>query len=207
MSFLVLVPSEVEAKFLEGLSLDLHIIGIGPVDAALSAYEIFLEKRPNFAFLTGFAGAYPKSDLQVGDVVVATCEKFVDFGRKYETHLTLLPERIPACVYCSLTHVFTEKLIYILELNGFNPQGGPLATVCSASYDLKRARFIEEKFQVIAENMEGFGVGRAARRAKVFLLEVRVISNLLSEPEKDWDFEMAGKRLREVWECLVREWK
>lgn len=207
MSLLVLVPSSLEAKYLEDLPLDLHVIGIGPVDAALSSYEIFLEKRPNLAFLTGFAGAYPKSALEVGDVVVATCEKFVDFGRKYETHFTPLPEGIPAWDYCPLTHVFTEKLIYILELNGFNPQGAPLATVCAATYDPQRARYIEEKFQVIAENMEGFGVGRAARKAKVFLLEVRVISNLLSEPEKEWDFERAGKRLREVWECLLKEWK
>jgi len=55
--------------------------------------------------------------------------------------------------------------------------------------------------------MEGFGVGRAARRAKVFLLEIRIISNLLSQPESEWDFERAGKVLREVWECLIREWK
>lgn len=207
MSLLVLVPSELEASFIRDLPLDLKIIGIGPVDAALSAYEIFLERKPGLAFLTGFAGAYPKSDLEVGDVVVATCEKFADFGRKYETHLTPLPENIPAWDYCPLTHVFTEKLIYLLELNGFNPQGGPLATVCAASYDPQRARFIEERFQVIAENMEGFGVGRAARRTKVFLLEVRVISNLLSEPEKEWDLEKAGKRLREVWECILKEWK
>ena len=207
MSLLVLIPSELEAKFLKDLPLDLHIIGIGPVDAALSAYEIFLKKKPSLAFLTGFAGAYPKSDLKIGDVVVGTCERFVDFGRKYATHFTQLPEGIPAWDYCPLAHVFTEKLIYLLEINGFNPQGGPLATVCAATYDSKRAEFIEEKFQVIAENMEGFGVGRAARRAKVFLLEVRIISNLLSQPEKDWDLEKAGKRLREVWECLLRDWK
>lgn len=207
MGLFVLVPSELEASYLADLPLELHVIGIGPVDAALSAYQIFLERKPSIAFLTGFAGAYPKSELKIGDVIVATCEKFVDFGRKYETHFTPLPDGIPAWDYCPLTHVFTEKLIYILELNGFEPQGGPLATVCSASYDLQRARFIEEKFQVLAENMEGFGVGRAARKAKVFLLELRVISNLLSQPEKEWDFEKAGKRLREVWECLLREWK
>ncbi|MFN3406347.1 MAG: hypothetical protein ACK40E_01260 [Caldimicrobium sp.] len=207
MSHLVLVPSKLEAEYLEGLPFDLHIIGVGPVDAALSTYEIFLEKKPTIAFLTGFAGAYPQSELKIGDVVVGTCEKFVDFGRKYETHLTPLPETIPAWDYCPLTHVFTEKLIYILEVNGFEPNGGPLATVCSATYDKRRAQFIGEKFQVLAENMEGFGVARAARRLKVFLLEVRVISNLLDEPEREWEIEKAGKVLRSVWECILREWK
>lgn len=204
---LVLVPSNLEAKFLDGLPIDMHIIGIGPVDAALSAYEIFLEKKPNLAYLTGFAGAYPQSEMNIGDVVVATCEKFVDFGRKYETHLIPLPENIPAWDYCPLTHVYTEKMIYLLEINGFNPNGGPLGTVCSATYDKRRAYFLGEKFQVLAENMEGFGVARAARRLKIFLLEIRVISNLLAYPEKEWEIERAGKVLREVWECILREWK
>ncbi len=203
----MLVPSNLEAEFLKDLPLDLYIIGVGPVDAALSAYEIFLEKKPNIAFLTGFAGAYPQSEMQVGDVVVGTCEKFVDFGRKYETHITPLPENIPTWDYCPLTHIFTEKMIYFLEINGFNPNGGPLGTVCSATYDRKRAYFIGEKFQVLAENMEGFGVARAARRLKVFLLEIRVISNLLDQPEREWEIEKAGKVLREVWECIVRDWK
>lgn len=203
----VLVPSEIEAKFIEDLPLNLQIIGMGPVESALSAYEIFSNQRPSLAFLTGFAGAYPETDLRIGDVVVATCERFADFGRLYSTHFVSFPNHLPSTDMCPLTHIFTEKLIYILEINGFEPQGGPLATVCSATYDPKRARYIGEKFQVLAENMEGFAVARAARRAKVFLLEVRVISNLLSEPEKDWDIEKAGKKLREVWECLIKEWK
>ncbi|MCS7199466.1 MAG: hypothetical protein N2327_01180 [Caldimicrobium sp.] len=207
MGLIVLVPTEIEAQFLQGLPLELYVIGIGPVEAALSAYEIFLQKRPSLVFLTGFAGAYPQTDLEIGDVIVATCEKFVDFGRKYETHLVSFPEHLPSTDYCPLTHVFTEKLIYLLEVKGFNPQGGPLATVCAATYDRKRAHFIAEKFQVLGENMEGFAVGRAAKRAKVFLLEVRIVSNLLSEPEKDWDLQKAGQRLREVWECLAKEWK
>lgn len=207
MRSLVLVPSDLEAGFLKDLPIDMHVIGMGPVEAALNAFEIFQQKKPNLAFLTGFAGAYPQTDLNIGDVVVATCEKFVDFGRQYETHLVSFPEHILSTDYCPLTHVFTEKLIYLLEVNGFNPQGGPLATVCSATYDVKRARYIADKFQVLGENMEGFAVGRAARRSKVFLLELRVISNLLSEPEKEWEIEKAGKRLREVWECIIREWK
>lgn len=207
MTYLVLVPSQLEAEFLKDLPLDLHIIGVGPVDAALSAYEIFLKKKPHLAFLTGFAGAYPQGNLKIGDVVVATCEKFVDFGRKYETHFTPLPEHITAWDYCPLTHVFTEKMIYFLEINGFKPEAGPLGTVCSATYDKKRAHFIGEKFQVLAENMEGFAVARAARRLKIFILEIRVISNLLAYPERDWEVEKAGKVLREVWECILKNWK
>ncbi len=204
---LVLVPSNLEAQVLSDLPLDIHLIGVGPVEAAISAYEIFLEKKPFLAFLTGFAGAYPGSDLKVGSVIVATCEKFVDLGRKYETHFTPLPEHLSALNCCFLNHVYTEKLIYLLEINGFFPQVGPLATVCSASFDVKRAKFIEKKFQVLAENMEGFGVAFSAKKLKVYLLEVRIISNLLKEPEKKWEIEKVSQVLREVWKCIVQNWK
>ncbi len=207
MKPLVLVASDLEKEALEGLDLEVAIIGVGPVDSALNAYELFLTKRPGLAFLTGFAGAYPYSGLNLGDIVVGTCERHADLGRVYPTHMIPLPEALGVRDYCPLAHVFTEKLIYFLEIHGFNPQAGPLATVCSATYDVRRAKQIEERFQVLAENMEGFGVARAAKKAKVFLLEVRVISNLLSEPEKPWDLELAQKRLREVWVCLSQNWK
>lgn len=204
---LVLVPTSLEAEVLKEFPLDIHLIGVGPVEATISSYEIFLKKKPFLAFLTGFAGAYPKSDLEIGSVVVATCEKFVDLGRKYETHFTSLPEHLFPINYCSLNHSYTEKLIYILEIHGFSPQAGPLATVCAATFDIKRANFIEKKFQVLAENMEGFGVAYSAKKLKVNLLEIRVISNLLKEPEKEWKIEKASQVLREVWECILQNWK
>ncbi len=62
------------------------LIGIGPVDAALSAYEIFtLKRNPVSPFSTGFTlGACPKSDLQIGDVwLLELSEKFAQIlGRK-----------------------------------------------------------------------------------------------------------------------------
>ncbi len=207
MPLLVLVPSELEKEALEGLPLEIEVVGVGPVDSALNAHAVFLNKKPTLAFLTGFAGAYPNSELRVGDVVVGTCERHADLGRAYPTHLVPLPEALGVKDYCPLAHVFTEKLIYLLELNGFYPQAGPLATVCSATYDVRRAKAIEERFQVLAENMEGFGVARAARKAKVPLLEVRIISNFLAKPEEPWDLEKAKKRLHEVWECIVQNWK
>lgn len=204
---LVLVPSSLEAEILRELPLEVYIIGIGPVESAISAYEIFLQKKPFLAFLTGFAGAYPKSNLEIGNVIVATCEKFVDLGRQYKTHFTPLPNYLYSLNYCSLNHAYTKKLIYLLEINGFSPQVGPLATVCSASFDAKRAHFIEKKFQVLAENMEGFGVAYSAQKLKVHLIEIRVISNLLREPEKKWEIERASQVLKEVWKCIIQDWK
>lgn len=202
----VLVPSEIEAEVLRDLNLDLNIIGIGPVESALSSYQILSEKRPKIAFLTGWAGAYPGTDLNIGDIVVATEEIFVDFGRKYETHFTSFPENFEICK-SSLRHAFTERVIQLLESFNFNLLTGTFSTVCSATYDVKRAYYISKKYNAIAENMEGFGVARACERLKIQLIEIRVISNLLSQPERKWDKDKASHVLKEVWECIIKNWK
>jgi len=203
----VFVPSEFEAKALEGLDLDLNVIGFGPIEAALSSYEILLQKKPKVVFLTGWAGAYPDTDLNIGDVVIAIEEVFADFGRKYKTHYASFPESFKVCNRISLSHIFTEKTVNILEECNFSVNVGVFATVCTATYDVERAYFIKEKYDAIAENMEGFGVAKACERLKIFLVEVRIISNLLSQPEKEWNKEKASQVLREVWECMEKNWK
>uniref|UniRef100_A0A7V5XGR5 Nucleoside phosphorylase domain-containing protein n=1 Tax=Thermodesulfobacterium geofontis TaxID=1295609 RepID=A0A7V5XGR5_9BACT len=203
----VFVPSEFEAEVLKDFDLDLQIIGIGPIESALSSYQILLNKKQKLVFLTGWAGAYPETGLNIGDVVVATQEVFADFGRKYKTHYATFPESLKVCNSCSLSHVFTEKTIQLLEDCDLTPVVGSFSTVCSATYDLNRAYFIKEKFDVIAENMEGFGVAKACEKLKVHMVEIRVISNLLSQPEKEWDKTKASEVLKKVWECLVKNWK
>ena len=205
--FSVLVPSEYEARVLEDLDIDLNIIGVGIIKAALSSYEIFLKKKPKLAFLTGWAGAYPETDLDIGDIVIASEEIWVDFGRKYPSHYTPLPEKLKICNSLKLDSHYAEKLIYLLDLCGFNAVSGPIATVCASSYDVKRALFFKNKYEVLAENMEGFGVAMAAKKCKIPFLEIRIISNLLENPENEWNFNKAAEILREVWKCIAQVWK
>lgn len=203
----VLVPSEFEAEVLKDFDLDLHIIGIGPVESALSSYQILLEKKSKLVFLTGWAGAYPETELNIGDVVVATQEIFADFGRKYKTHYAPFPENLKVYNSCSLNHVFTEKTIQLLEDFDLTPTAGNFSTVCAATYDVNRAYFIKEKYGVIAENMEGFGVAKTCEKLKIFLVEIRVISNLLHQPDIEWDKNKASEALKRVWKCITRNWK
>ncbi len=203
----VLVPSEFEAEVLKDLELDLNIIGFGPVESALCSYQILSTKKSKIVFLTGWAGAYPKTGLIIGDVVVATEEVFADFGRKYKTHYASFPESFKVCNTLSLSHVFTEKAINLLEEAKFNVTSGTFATVCAATYDVDRAYFIREKYNAIAENMEGFGVAKACEKLNAYLVEIRVISNLLSQPEEDWDKKKASEVLKGVWKCIIKNWK
>ena len=150
---------------------------------------------------------YPGSGLNVGDVVVATREVFADFGRKHKTHCSFFSDKIAGKFSCNLNHPFTEKLIYFLETGGFSPVTGTFASVCMASYHIERAKIIENRFSAIAENMEGFGVARAGEKKGIYIAEIRIISNLLKEPEKDWDFKKAGTKLKEVWKWLAKNLK
>jgi len=203
----VFVPSELEAEILKDLNINLYIIGIGPIESALSSYQILLDKKLKLVFLTGWAGAYPETEINVGDIAIATYEILADFGRKYETHYAPFPDSFKVYNVCPLNHVFTEKIIQLLEEHNFSPTAGVFSTVCAATYDIKRAYFIKEKYNAIAENMEGFGVAKACEKLGVYLVEIRVISNLLSQPEKEWDKELASKILKKVWECIIKYWK
>ncbi len=206
---LVLVPSEFEYEIVKDFSsiFEVYVTGVGVVEAGLSALEIFYREKPGFAILTGWAGAYPESGLNTGDVVLATREVFADFGRKHKTHCSFFPSKIASVFSCDLNHPFTEKIMYLLEAGGFNPVSGTFATVCLASYHIERAKIIEKRFSAIAENMEGYGVARAGEKTGVYVTELRIISNLLNSPEQDWDFQKAKERLREVWKWLAENLK
>ncbi len=203
----LLIPSYLEAFILKDLKIDLNIIGIGPIESALSTYEILLKKKSKLVFLTGWAGAYPETELKIGDITIATCEIFADFGKKYETHFSSFPPNFEVCNILELNNPFIEKTVQLIENCNFSVNIGPLATVCSTTYDSKRAYFIKTKYNVLAENMEGFGVAKACEKLGVSLVEIRIISNLLATPNKEWDKNKANKVLRKVWECLIRNWK
>lgn len=202
---LILVPSEFEAEFLKDVDANIKVIGIGMVEAVISCFEIFSQikdREKTLVLLVGWAGAYPETDLKEGDVVIASKEIWVDFGRKFESGYQPLPEKLGTINSILFSEHIVKFLSKKLEECKIFPFIGALATVCATSCELKRSTFIRKTFEVLAENMEGFGVARVAQRLGVKFAEIRVISNLLEFPEKPWKIEEAGKKLREVVKCL-----
>ncbi|MDK2861782.1 MAG: futalosine hydrolase [Thermodesulfobacterium sp.] len=199
-----LVPSEFEASSLSGLDVKYGLTGIGLVEASLTSILLF-QKQPNQRFvLIGWAGGYPDTGLKEGDIVIASKEVWVDFGRRHKDRYEGLPDKLKVRREIEFNPVLIERVENLLKTKGFRPIVGPMATVCATSYDPERSLFFRKEFNVVAENMEGFGVAKAAETFKVDLLEIRVISNLLESPEKPWDFQFASKVLREVVLCLKK---
>ncbi|WP_068668308.1 hypothetical protein [Thermosulfurimonas dismutans] len=204
---LILVPTELEAAPLRDLGLRMEIIGMGPVEAAVSAYEIFQQEKSQVAFLAGLAGAYPESGLSVGDLVLAIEEAFGDLAICYPERLGTFGKKLPVKNRLSLRSPYLEKAVCILEENEFHPEVGPLVTVCCATRDPERALLFGRRYAALAENMEGFGVALAAEKAGVTLIELRTISNLLEKPEDPWETERALSALKEALRCLSKNWR
>lgn len=205
LKLLVLVPSEFEAEVLKDMNINLKVTGIGVVEAGISCFEIFSkikDREKTLVLLVGWAGAYPETNLKEGDVVIASKEIWVDFGRKFESGYHPLPEKLGTINSIPFSEHVVKFLSEKLEGCRISPFIGALATVCATSYELKRSYFIRKTFGVLAENMEGFAVARVAQRLGVKFAEIRVISNLLEFPEKPWKIEETGKRLKEVVKCL-----
>lgn len=56
---------------------------------------------------------------------------------------------------------------------------GTFLTVSSCTGNLKRANFLERKFNAVCENMEGFAIAKAAQYFNIPTIELRAISNLV----------------------------
>jgi len=199
---LVLVPTELEADPLRGLPLEIAVVGMGPVEAGLSALEVLRQRRPPVAFLTGLAGAYPGTDLAPGDLVLATEEVFGDLALCFPEGVRPMGRHLPLVEGISLRSPWLERTLALLEEGGGGVRVGPLVTVCCATRDPARALELARRHEALAENMEGFAVAEAARRTGVALVELRIISNLLEAPEAPWEIERALDRLKEVFGWL-----
>ncbi len=201
---LLLVPTELEAVSLKKVGLSPRVIGMGPVEAALGAYEVFSKNPPGPVVLAGVGGAYPESGLGIADLALATVEYFGDLGICHHLLAGDFPETLPALKECSLRHPLLEKAALFLE-EAFEVECGPFVTVCCATRDPKRGELLALRHRgALIENMEGFSVALAARRCGFPLLELRAVSNLIAEPDAPWHLEEALERLGEALKWLQK---
>ncbi len=197
---LILVPTELEAKPLREAGIQVEIVGLGPIEAAINTYRI-LQKKTEPVFLVGLGGAYPASGLKLGDLALANKEIFGDFGVcRQDIETTFL--NFPVHQVCPLDHPFVEKIALLLEGIGFAVEIGAFVTVCCASHDPERGQRLALRYSAIVENMEGFAVAMAAQVFRLPMIELRAISNLIEEPERPWEIEKALNQLKEALLCL-----
>lgn len=161
-----------------------HVVrcGVGPVDAAVatSAALATAPRAWRAVLHIGIAGARERAKLPLGTVVLGDASHYDDLG---------VPEQ------------FAPRVAH--------PDAGLLAAARQALPEatvqpIATTARVGGSHSALIEAMEGFAVLRAAERAGVPALEVRVISNLIEEQDRSrWAFDDAFARVLAITPTLV----
>jgi futalosine hydrolase len=158
------------------------VCGVGPVEAAVATARTLALHRFDHVLHVGLAGA---RDLPVGSVVVGTESVYGDLSAEWPVIDRMTPdaglvERIRAALPAAVAAPIHTS-----------------AAVGAARNTVSRG--------LLVEAMEGFGVLRAAERAGVPSVEVRVVSNEIGEEDRArWQLDPALDALEDALPAVVR---
>ena len=167
--------------------------GIGSVNMAIELMRLLNEHSPLAVFLTGCAGCYPGSGLQVGDLALADKEIYGDLGvQTADGFISLAQLNIPQDAHLApvVRQNFNFDTDLLLWAKDILPDAacGPFVTLncCSGTPNLSDE--IEQRTGAICENMEGAAAAQVCAEFKLPLLELRGISNPTGTRDpKHWD--------------------
>ncbi|APG27991.1 futalosine hydrolase [Syntrophotalea acetylenivorans] len=181
--------------------------GIGKINAASAVTALLETFKPEAVIVTGCAGAYPDSGLEVGDLVLAseeiladegvlTPQGFIDFAALgfplLEHGGPLMEQRFladPQLLAEALPLIETAAI-----KAGARLATGPLVTVSTCSGTDQAARAMVQRTAGIGENMEGAAVAQICRLYEVPFLELRGISNRVENRNLErWDLPAGAK--------------
>jgi futalosine hydrolase len=199
---------------LNGVKVLIFHLGVGKTNAAHGATLLLEKFYPRLMLLIGCGGAYRGSGLQPGDLAIANKEIFGEEGVITQqgwrsTHFLNLPllRKGDRAYYNSfeMDQAVLNRATSILQK--FNPKLGPFITISEVSGTQQKAEEMEQRFHGICENMEGAAVAQLCTLYDVPFLEVRGISNLVKERNRDeWDLSAAANVCQQAALALAVHW-
>lgn len=171
--------------------------GVGKANAAAAACWLLERYSPEVLIITGCGGAYLQSGLTVGELAMATEEIFADEGViTPDGWLDLQQMGLPLAEgihnIVPLTADFNLAAAALAEQGGVKLRFGRFATLSSCSGTEQRGVELENRYQVICENMEGAAAALVAYRYRTCCLELRGISNLVEDRDfSRWRIDLA----------------
>jgi futalosine hydrolase len=196
---LIVTAVEPEAAALAGLP-DCVIIagGVGRTNAAAATTQAILHGGPFQLIISmGIAGSLPGSELNLGDIVIASRCAYAEEGLiTADGFGDMRSLGFPLGDFDGNAVPVDDK-----SLSAIGPLGriGPIATVATCSGTDAAAAEVVRRTGAIAEAMEGAAVVHAARRLKLPGLEIRAISNTTGERSRQqWEVGGALKTLGEA---------
>jgi len=185
--------------FLGPIEVTCLISDVGPVHSAMAAARALQEKRGFDGVVSaGIGGAFLDTELNVGDLVVATEVHHGDFGVERDDGF------VPASEldWPFGSHTCHDGLSARLAKPG--ARRGDILTVTRQSASNARTADLRRTWpDVVAEAMEGIGVAAAAATRGLPMAEVRAISNMVGPRDQHpWDKPAALDRLAEAFADL-----
>jgi len=193
---------------IEGKPVQTVVTGLGLVNAVQALTAVIEKEKPSLMIMTGTAGAFTESGLQVGEIGIAIEEIDVHLGLEPadgEGPLSELPfyvvrhgkqglkNRYP--LYGKWANLALDIIKKDLEGSNIGVRQGPFVTVSTITATTRRATDLWEQFQPCMESMEGSGAAHLAIHYAVPFVEIRSASNLVGPRDREsWNFSLACER-------------
>ena len=190
--------------------------GMGKTNAS-HAVTSLLEQQP-LAGVIGFGvgGAFPGSDLAIGDVALASTEIYGDEGVEApqgwlstrEMGIPLL--RREGAEYFNEFPLRADRVqaaSAALNAAQIDHRSGAFVTVSNCSGTQRRANEMANRFAALVESMEGAAVAHICHLYDTPYVEVRGISNLVEDRDLSrWRLQEAAERCALAVEQIVADW-
>lgn len=196
---------------------DLLITGPSVINAAHALTIVLEQSRPKIIIQAGYAGIFKESNLQIGDLAIATEEKYIHAGVESPSNY-LTPDDLPfelidetpstkSGIY-PLKNKYTDRAFQILSksnlLKKCSIAQGRVLTVSTITSTQKTADFLSKTFSPLMEAMEGAASAHIATLYNIPFLEIRSGSNFVGERDKTkWDTSLASKRISLVLTSII----
>lgn len=199
---------------MDGARIIYSLSGMGKTNAAHAATVLIREYSPSLMINFGIGGAYPSSELAVGDIMVAETEIYGDEG-------VLDKEGFHGTDYIGIPFLNRGRKKYFNEFDldrglaeaatgsardafrgiADTPKvwSGRFVTVSTCTGTRKRAVELRKMWRAICENMEGAAIAHICELHGVPMIEIRGVSNLVGDRDTSaWDVKLASRNCCEA---------
>jgi len=185
------------------------VSGIGAVESTLNLSRFLstaqganVQKVIHF----GVGGAFQGLGLDLLDICLAEKEILADFGICWGERTEPFDFLSQDTWQVKLDQQMLQQAGTILRQLEIPNHSGNFITVNGVSGHACRGNQFRDRYQAICENMEGFGVARVCQQFQVSCLEIRCISNMVEDRNRQaWKIPEACRALGTVVSDLVKE--
>ena len=174
---------------------EMLVTGVGPIEAGVSVARALAQSPYTLVINAGLGGAM-EGCAAIGDGVVVS-EEQMEIGLEDAKPFTL-PDGAQVVDHASSDLSLVERLV---EIGYASKRGLTVSRVTTTEQTAKR---LASQRGAEVESMEGFAVLRAAEMAAVPAIELRGISNIVTDRERSgWNFSRGCEGLEKILNDLL----